>query len=257
MKKSLLYMLCGAVFLFAGCRKKTEIVAEVVDTTEKKKELAASIFAAVNKRNYEAAQRMITSFIDSYPDDNEVASFKLMLADVSYEQEKYAEAFEAYQHFQEYYPADQRAEYALYKTAHAKFNQAHHVACDSTSTEQALQLCRQYLARADYVRYRGKIEDLARTCEHNLLDKELYVAMSYVGQQRFASARYRLQYIAEKFDLSEYGKDHLLLCKAKLAKAENNEHELVQIVDDLHAAYPLSQFTAMADRLVGKKRLQA
>ncbi|MDQ5890542.1 MAG: Outer rane assembly lipoprotein YfiO [Candidatus Dependentiae bacterium] len=254
MKKLIFGAFCGAALFFGGCGgKKKEIVIVTPESAEKKKEMASNVFLAVNKRDYDNAQRMIGDFIDLYPGDPEIASFKLMIADVKYEQEKFAEAFEAYQHFQEYYPADQHAEYAAYKAAHAKFNQANHVTCDSTPIEKTLELCKAYLARQDYVRYKTQIEDLARTCERNLLDKELYVVNSYLNQQRYASARHRLTNISERFDLSQDGKDHYLFCKAKLAKAENNTDELATVIDDLHAEYPRSQFTAMAERLTPKK----
>ena len=254
--KKLVFGFCLIGLLVAGCgNKKVPGVAQAADTPEKKKEMVANIFTAVNKHDYDKAQNLIMSFVDLYPGDPEIASFKLMIADVSYEQKKFAEAYEAYQHFQDYYPADLRAEYAAYKAVHAKFHQAHHVTCDSGPIESTLQLCRDYMVHNEYVRYRPQIEDLARTCQHNLLDKELFVVNSYLSQQRYASARHRLEYVAQKFDLDQNGKDHYLFCKAKLAKAENNKDELVQLVDDLHAAYPQSQFTAMADRLVGKRAL--
>lgn len=257
MKKIFCVLLVGAGLVLGGCGKKKEEPEKVVvvDAAERKKELVANIFTAVNKRDYDNAQRMIADFIDFYPGDTEIPSFKLMLADVKYEQEKFAEAFEAYEHFQEYYPADQHAEYAAYKAAHAKFNQANHVACDSTPIEKTLELCRSYLAHRDYLRYRAQMEDLARTCERNLLDKELYVVNSYITQNRFASARHRLSTVADRFELSMEGKAHYLYCKAKLAKAENNEGELAATMDDLHTGFPESQFTVMADRLAGKKSL--
>jgi outer membrane assembly lipoprotein YfiO len=247
---------CAVVLMLAsGCGKKEEKPVDVLDLTEKKKDMKASIFTAVNKRNYDQAQELLVSFIDLFPGDSEIASFKLMIADVNYERGRYAQAYEAYKHFQEYYPADQHAEYAMYKSAHAKFNQAHHAACDATPIEETRSLCREYCSRPDYLQYRAQIEDLARTCDKNLLDKELYVVNSYLTQQRFASARHRLDYVAQKFDLAENGKDHYLFYKAKLAKAENNQGELARMVDDLHEQYPHSPVTAMADRLVGNRGL--
>jgi outer membrane assembly lipoprotein YfiO len=256
MKHRIIFSVYAAAIMFAvGCGKKQETATEAVDLTEKKKEMTASIFTAVNKRQYERAQEQLMAFVDLFPGDTEIASFKLMIADVNYERGHYAEAFEAYKHFREYYPADQRAEYALYKSAHAKFNQAHHAACDSTPIEETRALCREYLSHAEYVQYRVQIEDLARTCEKNLLDKELYVVNSYLAQQRFASARHRLQYVSEQFDLEEQGKDHVLFYQAKLAKAENNQTELARLIDDLHELYPQSPVTPMADRLMGNRGL--
>jgi len=256
MKKLCALAFCASLLLVGGCKKK-EATTEVAPalTPEQKKGMVSDIFIAVNKRDYETAHRLILKYLDLYPGDSEVVSFKLMLADIAYEQGKYAEAYEAYCHFQEYYPADPHSEYVAYKAAHAKFNQANHVTCDSTPVEKTLELCKAYLARRDYVRYRTQMEDLERTCQRNLLDKELYVVNSYLNQRRYASARHRLTFISQKFDLEENGKDHYLLCMAKLAKAENNTEELSRVVDDLHAEYPQSQCTAMADRLAGRKGL--
>lgn len=256
MKKTFFILLCGFGLFMGGCLKKTEVAVQApADTAEKRVQLIAAIFTAVNKHEYESAQRLIHDFIEAYPSDAEVSSMKLMMADVAYEQEHFAESYEAYRHFLEYFPAHQRAEYALYKAAHAKFNQANHVTCDSTPVEEALGICREYMAHKEYVQYRGQVEDLARTCERNLLDKELYVVNSYLNQQRYASARNRLAYVAQKFDLSQSGKDHYYFCCAKLARAENDDASLARFVDDLHGEFPRSQFTAMADRLAGKRGL--
>jgi outer membrane assembly lipoprotein YfiO len=256
MKKYTLLGACALMIVLAsGCGKKQETPVDAADLTAKKTEMTSAIFTAVNKRNYDHAQDLLTAFVDLFPGDVQIASFKLMIADVHYERGHYAEAYEAYKHFQDYYPADQRAEYALYKSAHAKFNQAHHAACDSSPIEETLMLCREYCNHADYLQYRVQIEDLARTCKKNLLQKDLYVVNSYLTQQRFASARHRLEYIASKFDLKQDGEDHYLFYKAKLARAENNQAELARTIDDLHADYPDSPVTAMADRLVGNRGL--
>jgi len=259
MKKSLLFAACLFPLFFGGCGKKdaSQEAAKAASSAEKREELGSNIFIAANKRDYESAKRMIGQFLELYPGDSQVVQFKLMAADIAYEQERYVEAYEAYNHFQELYPADSHAEYAAYKAAHAKFNQANHVTCDSTPVEKALELCKSYLNRQEYMRYRTNMEDLARTCERNLLDKELYVVNGYLNQKRFASARHRIKDIEQRFDMSRLGRDHLLFCQAKLAKAENNFEELSRIVDDLHIGFENSQFTAMADRLVGGQRREA
>jgi len=257
MKKFAVILLLSAGLVVSGCLKKTEKaqVAPAADSKEQKQQLAADIFLAANKHEYDNASRLITAFLDQYPSDSEIPLFKLMLADVKYEQERFAEAYEAYKSFQEYYPAHQRTEYALYKAAHAKFNQANHITCDSGPVEDTLKLCEEYGHHADYGTYKDKMDDLARTCERNLLDKELYIVNSYLNHQRYASARNRLDYIAQRFDLSKDGKDHYYFCRAKLARAENDTENLARLVDDLHTEYPRSQFTVMADRLAGKRGL--
>lgn len=244
-KRASLLALCGCILLaVGGCGKKDQQKAVGDEKTQ-----AESIFTAFNSRNYNDAKFMIAQFLEQHPEHELVSSFRLMVADISYEQGEFATSFEAYNFFREFYPADQRAEYAAYKAAHAKFHQAHHVTCDSGPVEDTITLCKSYKDRQDYQQFRSQIEDLERTCHRHLLDKDLYVVNSYITQKNLNSARHRLNYIKENFDLSDGGHDKIMFYEAKLAKSEDRVEDLNRLVDDLHTAYPDSQFTAMADRL--------
>lgn len=244
-----------ALTFVAGCKKevKEQEVIETTSTSERHKQLSGTILAAVNRHDYETAQRTIQMFFEQYPHDQDISSFKLMLADLFFEEGKYEAAFDGYNAFKEYYPADKRVEYASYKAAHAKFNVANHVNCDSAPIEAALALCKDYTNHSEYQQYRQQMADLERTCQRNLLDKEFYIAKSYLDQNRLASARHRLNTIAEQFDLGAGGKDQLFFYQLQLAKRENDSEAVARLLDDLHEDYPHSQFTIMADRFVGRR----
>lgn len=252
MKKVLLFVAgAGVLACISGCRKQESAQAEVVPQNEEvKKQDVDTIFTAFNARHYEHAQHAIGKFIENYPEDTHIPSFKLMVADMKYELGQFEQAYEGYRHFQEYYPANEQAEYAAYKAAHAKFNLANHVNCDTAPIDATIALCRDYTSRSDYKQFRNQMEDLQRTCQRHLLDKELYVLNTYINQSRLASARHRLDLIKQNFNLEGGGAhDKLLFYQAKLAKCENNSDELQQMVSDLTELYPRSQFTAMASRL--------
>ena len=248
-KRSLLFTVCGiALFALSGCGKKNKDAhVPSGDATEQ----SQSIFTAFNNRDYNDAKFLIARFVEQHPEHDLVSAFRLMIADINYEQGHFPEACEAYNFFREFYPADEHAEYAAYKAAYAKFNQAHHVTCDSGPVEATLTLCKNYKEREDYQQFRPQIDDLEATCHRHLLHKELYVVNSYIDQSNLNSAHHRLGYIKENFDLSDGGQEKVMFYEAKLAKRENNASELSRLLDEMHEAYPESQFTAMAQKLTG------
>lgn len=245
MKKTTVHIFFLALAVLTGCGKKKEETRPVLDRDEH----AANIHTAFNNRDFAKTEHLIARFITEHPQDTHVASFKLMLADLKYEKGEFPASYEAYQHFQEYFPADPRADYAAYKAAHARFNQANHIHCDSSAVEATISLCRNYKSHDGYTKYRDQMNDLEQTCQRHLLEKELYTVNSYLNENRLASAKHRLKAIRKNFDLTDGGNDMVLFYEAKLAKTEGDADGLSRLVEDLHEAYPRSQFTAMAHRL--------
>lgn len=243
-------LLCS-LMVVGGCHKKTNINVVALDTPEK---LAEEALESVNQREYEIAENLLKMMIDRYPDATDMSSYQILLADVLYEQNKFAEAAEAYQYFMDYYPSDDRVEYAHYKAAYAHFKkaQASHINCDSTAIEKAKELCDSYLSRIRYTAYRPQIEDLLDACIRRIIDKELYIANTNIMNGKFVAAQKRLTEIQERYNLARYGSaDKFLYYQAKLAYKAGDSKECSELITALHEAHPQSQFTAMADRLSG------
>ncbi|MGD1997291.1 MAG: outer membrane protein assembly factor BamD [Candidatus Dependentiae bacterium] len=248
-KKYTLLLLALSLFALNGC-KKDAVESDAQSDQTKEEQDHRAIFVAHNNKNYDHTLQLIGNFLNDHTQSKHEQSLRLMMADVLYEQESYHAAYDAYRSYEQNYPASPRAEYAAYKAAHAKFNQANRIECDSTPTEETVLLCQEYKARSDYQQYRRQIEDLENTCQQRLVDKEFYVANTYMTQQRFASARKRLEQIEEKFDLDLFGgADKLNFYKAKLAKQENNTEALAALIGEMEVAHPQSKFTAMAQQL--------
>jgi len=238
------------VFGITGCGKKDDASVEHANKVTKRDDTVSEILLAFNNKDYETSERLIFSFLSEFPDDAATPSMQLRLADIQYELQKYPQAYGAYRDFSERYPAHEKAEYAVYKAAHAKFVQANHVNCDPTPTEETIRHCKSYLARNDFNEFRTQMRNLERTCQQRLIDREFYIANSYINQHKLTSAHNRLDLIKSSFDLSAYNaEDKALFYQAKLAKKENNMEELSDIIENLHADHPTSHFTAMADRL--------
>ena len=249
-KKSSLLAVSCFVLALGGCGKQA--AEKEAAQGKSKQEQAEAIFLAFNNKDYTSSGTLLASYLNAYPDDDKVPSFKLMLADLQYEQEQYPQAYVGYRDFAERYPAHAQAEYATYKAAHAKFAQANHVNCDATPTEETIRYCKSYLARNDFTQFREQMRNLERTCQQRLIDREFYIANNYINQHKLVSAKNRLDSIKTSFDLAAYNaEDKALFYEAKLAKEEHKSDELAQLVENLHAQHPQSHFTAMADRLDG------
>lgn len=243
------YLITGLfaiALIISGCGKEKE-KKEPEQSREDKQHV---IVAAINNKSFQEAEQMLSDYIKNYPDDPKIAAYRLMLADVHYELENYETAYDLYNTFGELYPVDQRAEYAAYKSAHAMFAQSHGIACDATPTERTIELCENYQNHPEYLEFRGQMEDLEQTCKQRLLEKDFYVANSYLNQNRLQSAQHRLDTIEKNYELKDKGgRDRLLFYRAQLAKKLSDSEELEGLISELHELHPQSQFTAMADRL--------
>lgn len=239
------------VLLFStGCVSEKD-VSEVGGVVQgMREESYASLSRSFKEGLYARAVVELRSFMEQYPDDERRALCQLMLADALYELKEYPEAYERYRHFADFYPADRRAEYALYKGAHAKFAQAPGVHCDSTAVEEAQALCTEYLAHEEYKTYRTLMESLEQKCTQRLLEKELYIAYSYLHEGRVQSARQRLDDIKKNFDVEKQGVgDRVLYYEARIAHQQNRSADAEASLEALRATYPQSHFTTMAQLL--------
>lgn len=256
MRSMVIFSLSLGMLFVQGCMKHFNKVTpvekiDIQSGSTEQQELKERITSALEAGNYEYVKDLLHKYISTYPDDTKLPSFRLMLADVYYELEQYAAAYETYNAYRQYYPSSKHAEYAVYKAAHAQFAQSNDVACDATPVEKTIELCNDYLAKVEYQEYRTQIKELLHTCQQRLLNKEFLIAKAYMAQNRLASAKNRLKYISETFDLNEHhGQDKLLFYNAKLARQENNADLMNSIVSELNDTYPDSRFTAMAQRVV-------
>lgn len=244
-------VLCSAlVILVTGCGNNQHESVSKTEAENYREELYNTLTASFTQQHYAATEHRLREFVERYPDDERRSSCELMLADVLYELEKYLESFERYRHFVDFYPADHRAEYALYKAAHAQFAQATGIACDSTTTEETIGLCDEYLSHEEFNKYRPEIESLRHTCNKRLLDKELYIANAYLQEGRVQSAAQRLAYVREHFDLAQASaEDKVMYYEAKLAQKENRLSDAEGIVASLTENHPQSRFATMAKML--------
>lgn len=255
MKKTFVLLIssCLSMLLLTSCSKQSQRNKTKVET---KKELRNKSLALVQDKRYEEAAEHLERFVTKYPEDQNINSAKLLLADLYFKQDKYPLAYTMYKHFNNAYPADEKADFAAYRTILSKFYQTLKTDCDQTITSDTLQLCKTYLNNPMYRQYRKDVSDILNTCQHKTINKEIYVYNFYLKQKKYDAANVRLKHLKKNFlPKKKTLEPRLLYLECKLAKGKKDKVLLKKNVEKLIADYPHSQFTQMAEALVNKKIL--
>ena len=218
---------------------------------EKKKKNA---LAFIEQKNSEDAIEHLEKLVVQYPEDSEISRYKLLLADEYLNDGKLESAHQMYNNFKDFYPADEKTEYATYKSILAKFYQTLKIDCDQTNTQETIKLCKNYLNTPFMSEYKNDVIDIKNTCQQKLIDKEVYVYDYYLKRKKFDAANNRLKYLRNTF-LNENPilEARLLYLEAKLADRKKDKDLVAEKLENLINKYPESQFTKMAKGLMTKE----
>jgi outer membrane assembly lipoprotein YfiO len=246
------------LFLLPQCAKEEKKVEDMNFNELKKKTLSA-----LDLKKDELAIECLEKLIAQNPDNENIAEYKLMLADLYFNSGNLPSSYQLYEHYKEFYPSDKKAEFAAYRAILSKFYQTLRIECDQSDTEQTIKLCDQYTHNSTYQEYAKDVVDIRNTCQRKIIDKEVYVFNQYLkegkkrsGKKRevkFDAARTRLKYLHDTYlEKDPALQARLTFLECKLDQAEKNEEALKQKVEFLADQYPNSHFTKMAQRLIGK-----
>lgn len=256
-----LFSIICLLFVLPQCSKKEKEVQDMNFDELKQKTLAA-----LDKQKNELATECLETLIAQNPDNQNIAEYKLMLADLYFNSGNLPSAYQLYEHYKEFYPSDQKAEFASYRAILSKFYQTLRIECDQTDTQQTIKLCDNYIDNVSYQEYEKDIVDIRNTCQRKIIDKEVYVFNQYLkegkkrsGKRReakFDAARTRLQYLKGTYlEKNPALQARFTFLECKLAQAEKKDEDLKEKIDFLSDQYPESHFTKMAQRLMGKEVL--
>jgi outer membrane protein assembly factor BamD len=248
MPKHCIILCLGIVLLFTNCAKQKKKEEMSFD------ELRHKAFACLEKKHRDEAAEYLEQIIAQNPDRADIAKYKLLLAEVYFKTGKYPSAFELYDHYNQFYPADARAEYAKYRSILAKFYQTLRTDCDQTQTEETVKLCQEYLENPTYKNYATDVSDISKTCEYKLIDKEVYVFNFYLKQGEYEAAKGRLNHLREAFAHKNPRLEaRLLYLESQLAQKQKNLALIKENIEKLSTKFPESQFTPMTQALLTKQ----
>jgi len=217
-------------------------------------ELKQKTLSSLELKKQELATEYLEKLVAQHPDHENIAEYKLMLADQYFENGNLPSAYQMYDHFSEFYPSDPKSEYANYRSVLSKFYQTLKIDCDQSDTENTIKLCRNYNSNLLNQTYKSDILDIQRTCERKLIDKEVYVYNFYLKKGKYESAQNRLDYLKVNYLPENPSLEaRLLFLESKLAHRQKDNNLVKEKIELLANKYPESQFTRMAQQLVSKK----
>lgn len=238
-----LSFLCMIMFLaiLGGCSKQK--TRENMDA----KELSENAVELSKKKKYENAIAFLEELVRRFPDHANLASHKILLAEMYFKNKQYAASQEVFEHYNQFYPSDKQAEYSKYKSLLSMHYQTLSHDCDQSATEETIRLCDEYLNNPIYKDYRKDALDIKRTCQNKLIDKEVYVFNFYTKHENYDAAHKRLAHLKEKYLNNNPSLEaRLLYLECKLAQREKKKDRLKENLNILFKKYPESQFTQMA-----------
>ena len=245
-------LLTIGLLLLASCAKQPKDKDEMGFDELKKNSLVS-----LEKKKYDEAAKHLERIVAKYPEHENAHKHKLALADTYFKMGKYPAAEKIYSHYSNYYPSDPKAEYARYKSIRSQFYQTLRVDCDQTATEQTIKLCNTYKDNANFQKYSKDVTDIQNTCEHKLINKEIYVYNFYLKQQKFDAAQNRLDYLRTNFlDKKKSIEPRVLYLECKLAQRQKKTVDLEQKLEQLFSKFPQSQYTRMAQSLVTRGKFR-
>lgn len=239
-------LIMAAMLFLCGCSKQTS------KNELNYNELKEHAYAELDKKQNEQAAEYLEEMLMRFSDQQDISQHKMSLAEIYFKLGKFPSAYELYSNFAQFYPSDEKAEYARYQAILSKFYQTLKLDCDQTTTMETTRLCKEYLENPSFKQYTTDVRDIQNTCELKLIDKEIYVFNYYLKQGKYKAAENRIKALEKDF-LPKNPKieDRILYLKCQLARTQKKNQEFKETFDLLSTKYPHSQFTQLAQ---GRKK---
>ncbi|MFH0898500.1 MAG: outer membrane protein assembly factor BamD [bacterium] len=253
LKRTVLFAFIASLLLLASCAKKTTKSKEEMGFDELKK----NALVGLEQKKYDRAAEYLEKIVSKFPEHPDTPQHKLTLADTYFKMENYPSAERLYSHYSNYYPSDLKAEYAQYKAIRAQFYQTLRTDCDQTSTEQTISLCKRYRENPTFTKYGKDVQEIQNTCEHKLINKEIYVYNFYLKHKEYAAAQGRLNYLKDNYLTQKKSLEpRVLYLECKLAQKQKKATILEEKLEQLVSKYPKSQYTRMAQSLATRGKFR-
>ncbi|HBS47983.1 TPA: hypothetical protein DEO28_02805 [Candidatus Dependentiae bacterium] len=210
----------------------------------------------ISKKKRSEAIEVLEQMMEEYPDAPNLKDYKLALANIYFDKKEYEAAYQCYKKYYKNNPSDQLAEFANYRGILCKFRQTYGVNHDQTNVKKALKKSEKYLALYEKSeKFSKEIRDIKFTCEKMLIDHEIFVYNFYVRRGMYKSAQARLDYLKEVHTKKHKDLEpQILYLELKLAHHEHNKELEQEKLQQLNNRFVNSQYVAMAQNLVEKKK---
>jgi len=178
---------------------------------------------AVQKRDYEDAEKLIDRLRDEHPFSDLVASAELLSADIKYANGDYEEAAAAYASFEDLHPTHPKVPYAVYKRGQSYLNVSLSPDRDQTAVVKANEAFQKLVYAFPETEYANKAKELLEDVHTRLAKHELYVARFYIRKKKFDAALGRLNFLTDKYPQTPQADEAFELVREVNAKIKSME----------------------------------
>jgi outer membrane protein assembly factor BamD len=203
-------------------------------------------------RDWEEARNQLLEVRRKYAYSQYARLAEQRLADIDYEQEKYAAAITGYRAYVTDHPADEGVPYARFRICKALYAQISDTVLlpsqeerDQAAIVDAYRELNAFLADYPRSKWTRDAQFMLVTVTGRLVRHELYVARYYLKRDRFEPAAKRIQYALARYDGSGLEPEALVLLAEtymKMKKTEEAKAELHRVLE----FYPASPFVVPA-----------
>ncbi len=238
-----LLLLFAGLLMLAGCASTPK-----VDFTPD--ELYNLGETAFSKSRYETAIDYWRQVRETFPEPELAARAEIGIANAYFLNTDYIEAGAAYEEFRRMHPANDLAQFALYRQGLSSFNLINGTDTDQTPIKNALVLFDSFVRQYPKSQYVEKVQDKITECRSMMAQYEFYVGRYYYRTAAWPAAIGRLEGVLANFpDYTDHDETLLYLARAYINNKQKDKARTA--LSRLVLEYPGSSHIGDARKLLG------
>ncbi len=201
---AVLTLVCLALLLGSGCRRKKYENPITQQTEQPDKVLYDKAVKDIEKGRYEVARLTLNTLINTYDSSEFLAKAKLAVADSWFREggsHGLAQAEAEYKDFILFYPTMEEAAESQEKVCMIHYRQMEKADRDPNHALRAEDECRQLLVQFPNSKFAPRVAQLLRNIQEALAEGEMRVGNFYYKKGSFPAAANRLQALSDHFPL--------------------------------------------------------
>lgn len=237
--QTLLYLL-SFLLLLNGCG------GSLLNLSEKTpEELLKDGVTYTRAENYTDAKTSLNKLIEDFPDSPEKVTASLLIAEVHYKNDQFAESKFMFKSFLELYPAHRLADRAFFFMAMSDYKLMDLETRDQTFAQNALEEFEKFIKTYPKSKYLPLAETKRKQCLESLARNQMEIGKFYFRTSAFHSAITRFQQLMSTYPDQPF-MDEVLFLLGESFYNEQNFEKAKQKYQELIHKFPRSEFVQEA-----------
>ena len=195
--------------------------------------------------NYTDAKTSLNKLIEDFPDSPEKVTASLLIAEVHYKNDQFAESKFMFKSFLELYPAHRLADRAFFFMAMSDYKLMDLETRDQTFAQNALEEFEKFIKTYPKSKYLPLAETKRKQCLESLARNQMEIGKFYFRTSAFISAITRFQQLMSTYPDQPF-MDEVLFLLGESFYNEQNFEKAKQKYQELIHKFPRSEFVQEA-----------